>query len=265
MAIAPAVFVAPSPATHDPHDCSLRAPDGGFQDRLPPSGDHWFGTDLQGCDYYARVVYGARASIVVGFLTVVASGAIALVLGGTAGYVGGQIDGVISRVTDIFFGIPALVGAILILSVLGGTHPTIWQVALTLGVLGWPLATRVLRSTVLQVRNAPYVDAARTIGMPANRVLRRHVMPNSISPLMVFAPLAVGIAIAAEAGLSFLGVGLKAPTISWGIMIQVGQDRLSDVPYLLFFPGLFLSLVVLAFVLLGDVVRDTLDPKSQRR
>ena len=263
MAIAPAVFVLPSPATHDPHDCSLRDSTGAYQDRLPPSQDHWFGTDFQGCDYYARVIYGTRASMVVAVVAVMAAGAIALLLGGVAGYAGGWADGVISRVTDVFFGIPALVGAILFLSVVAGDERGLFDVALVLGLLGWPLATRLFRASVQRVSGAAYVEAARTMGASGPFIVARHVLPNAISPLLVYGTIAVGAAIAAEAGLSFLGVGLQEPTISWGRMIADAQQRIAEIPYLLFFPSLFLSVAVLAFLVIGDALGDAVDPRHR--
>jgi oligopeptide transport system permease protein len=263
MAVVPAVFVAPSPASHDPRDCSLRSEDGSYQDRLPPSADHWFGTDLQGCDYYARVVYGARASMAVGFLVVLIGASIAIGLGGLAGYSGGWLDVGVSRLIDVFLGFPLIVAAILLLTAVGGEQRSIPEVALVLGLLSWPLATRLFRSSVQQTRSTSYVDAARSMGSSGIRTVMRHVLPNSLTPLLVYGALAIGGALVAEAGLAFLGIGLSAPTISWGQMINSAQDRLEDSPHLLFFPGLFLTAAILAFLALGDLLRRALDPRGR--
>jgi oligopeptide transport system permease protein len=263
MAIVPALFVAPSPASHDPRACSLRDESGAYQDRLPPSSQHWFGTDLQGCDYYARVIHGARASMIVGLVAVVIGGSIAIALGGISGYAGGWIDTTISRLIDVFFGFPLLIAAILLLTAIAGEQRSTLEVALVLGLLGWPLAARLFRSSVQQVRGTSYADAARTMGASAPRVLTRHVLPNALTPLLVYGALAVGVALVAEAGLSFLGIGLQAPTISWGQMIDSAQLRLEESPHLLFFPGLFLTVAVLAFLALGDLLRRAIDPRGR--
>jgi oligopeptide transport system permease protein len=263
MAIAPQMFVAPSPATHDPTECQLRNDETGeFQDRLPPSRDHWFGTDVQGCDYYARVIYGARVSIVIGIGVTALAGVLGLILGGLAGFYGGAIDQGISRFVDVLFAIPFLVVAILFLNAIarpGSRH--LGHVLLVLGVFGWPTLSRIFRASVIQERNQDYVEAARAIGASNRRILVRHILPNAIAPAIVYATIAIGGVIAAEATLSFLGVGLQLPAISWGLMINTAQTRILTDPHLLFFPGVALSLTVLGFLLLGDVVRDALDPR----
>ena len=262
MTVAPALWVAPSPASPDPHACSIRSDTGEFQDRLPPSSEHWFGTDLQGCDYYTQVIYGTRASMVTGLVAVLIGGAIAIAFGGLAGFVGGWVDGSISRFTDVIFGIPAIVFAILLLNFISGENHSVLTVALVLGLLGWPFALRLVRSSVQQVRSMPFIDASRLHGATTRRTITRHVLPNALMPMIGYMTLAVGGAIVAEAGLSFLGVGLQAPTISWGQMIGTAQQRLSDLPYLLFFPSFFLSMTVLAFLIAGDVLRRHIDPSA---
>jgi oligopeptide transport system permease protein len=237
----------------DPRDCSLD------RSLRPPSGDHWFGFDVQGCDYYTHVIYGARASVVIGITVTVFSVAIALLIGSLAGYYGGWIDTLISRSTDIVFGLPFILGAIVVLSVIGDHG--IWWVAFVLVLLGWPTMTRLTRSSVLSVRDSDYVHAAKALGANDLRVLTKHVLPNAIAPVIVYATIYVGIVIAAEATLSFLGVGLQLPAISWGLMISDAQTRVLGSPHLLLFPGLFLSLTVLSFILMGDALRDALDPK----
>ncbi len=237
----------------DPRACDLsRSLDG-------PSSAHWFGIDILGCDYYTRVIYGARVSIVIGITVTLFSVLIALVLGSIAGYYGGLTDTLVSRVTDVFFGLPFVLGAIVILSVV--TTRNIWWVALVLIILGWPTMTRLMRSTALSARDADYVKAAKALGASDLRIITKHVLPNAIAPVIVYATIYVGLIIAAEATLSFLGIGLQLPAISWGLMISQAQTRVLNDPHLLFFPGLFLSLTVLSFILMGDALRDALDPK----
>ncbi len=248
MAVAPRLFT-----DADPRACDLS------RSLERPSAEHWFGFDLQGCDYYALVVYGARVSIAVGLLVTVGAVAIAVLLGSIAGYYGGVLDTVIARVTDIWFGLPYILAAIVILSVIGTRG--LLQVTLVLLVVGWPTMLRLMRSSVLSVKETDYVQAARALGASGPRVLRRHVLPNAIAPVIVYATIYIGIMIAAEATLSFLGVGLELPAISWGLMISVAQTRVLSAPHLLLFPGLFLSATVFSFILLGDALRDALDPK----
>jgi ABC-type dipeptide/oligopeptide/nickel transport system permease subunit len=248
MAVAPQLFT-----DADPRACDLS------RSLERPSAEHWFGFDLQGCDYYALVVYGARVSIAVGLLVTVGAVAIAVLLGSIAGYYGGVLDTVIARITDIWFGLPYILAAIVILSVIGTRG--LLQVSLVLLVVGWPTMLRLMRSSVLSAKEADYVQAARALGASSPRVLRRHILPNAIAPVIVYATIYIGIMIAAEATLSFLGVGLELPAISWGLMISVAQTRVLSAPHLLLFPGLFLSATVFSFILLGDALRDALDPK----
>jgi ABC-type dipeptide/oligopeptide/nickel transport system permease subunit len=169
------------------------------------------------------------------------------------------VAGVISRFTDIVFGLPFILGAIVVLSVIG--DHSLWWVTLVLVLLGWTTMTRLSRSSVLSVRDSDYVNAARALGASDLRILLRHVLPNAIAPVIVYATIYIGIIIAAEAALSFLGVGLQLPAISWGLMISEAQTRVLTAPHLLLFPGAFLSLTVLSFILMGDALRDALDPK----
>jgi ABC-type dipeptide/oligopeptide/nickel transport system permease subunit len=248
MAAVPGLFTRANP-----QDCRLDRTLG------PPSAEHWFGFDVLGCDYYARVVYGARASISIGILVVLCAVVVAVVLGSVAGYYGGLVDTLIARATDIMFGIPLILGAIVILTVLGTRG--LPEVTFVLVVLGWPTMTRLMRSTVLGVRDLDYVRAAKALGASDVRILVRHILPNALAPVVVYATIYVGIVIALEATLSFLGVGLQLPAISWGLMISDAQYRIAEAPHLLLFPGLFLSLTVLSFILMGDALRDALDPK----
>jgi oligopeptide transport system permease protein len=199
----------------------------------------------------------------VGLLVVLIGGSIAIVLGGLAGYAGGWVDTTVSRLIDVMLGFPLIVAAILLLTAVAGEQRSVPEVALVLGILSWPLATRLFRSSVQQTRSSSYVDAARSIGSSGTRIVVRHILPNSLTPLLVYGALAIGAALVAEAGLAFLGIGLSEPAISWGQMINSAQDRLEDSPHLLFFPGLFLTLAILAFLGLGDLVRRALDPRGR--
>jgi oligopeptide transport system permease protein len=237
--------------TAEPTDCLLdRSLDG-------PSLSNWFGYDLQGCDYWTRTLYGTRISMVVGLGVVLAAGAVAVVLGAVSGFMGGFVDTLVSRATDLAIGIPAILAGIVIISFLNG--PGVPQVILVLAALSWPIMLRIMRSSVLEQREEQYVVAARASGAGTFRILRKHVLPNATAPVLVYATLYVGTVITAEAILSFMGVGLQLPAISWGIMLAGAAPYIERAPHLLF-PGLFLVLAVLAFLLLGEALRNALDP-----
>jgi oligopeptide transport system permease protein len=244
----------------DPYTCDLS------KSRLPPSSEAWFGYDTNGCDVYTRTIYGAKASILVGVLTTLACMLLGGFIGTIAGFFGGWTDAVLSRVTDVFFAIPLLLGGILVLtSFPSGDNTTLLQevgkVVLALSILGWTAMTRIMRSSVIQVRNADFVVAARALGASNGRIIRKHVVPNSLAPLIVVATISLGGYIGAEATLSFLGLGLQPPVISWGTMINDAQKFIRVSPHMLFFPAIFLSMAVLSFIMLGDAVREALDPK----
>lgn len=225
-----------------------------------PQPHHPFGFDVQGCDFYTKVVYGARPSIIIGVVVTGIAGLIAVVLGTVSGYYGGIVDALIARATDIVFGLPLLLGATVVL--VASPTRSIWKVCFVLAALWWTTMTRIMRSSVLSVRGADYVGAAKGLGASDLRVMVKHVLPNAIPPLIVYATLNVGIVISAGATLTFLGVGLQAPgAISWGVQLNVARHFFPGVPHLLLFPALFLSVTVLSFILLGDAVRDALDPK----
>ena len=236
--------------------------------RQAPSADAWFGRDGQGYDVYARTIYGARASILVGLFATLFALVVGAVVGIIAGYRGGWVDAVLSRVAEIFLAIPLLLGGILFLYVFPSDLETpflivVAKVALVLGLLGWPTVTRLQRSSVLQVKPNDYVQAARALGASPARVIISHILPNSIASVIVVSTINLGAFIAVEATLSFLGIGLQPPAISWGIAISEasGIGLIRAAPHMLLFPSLFLSLTVLAFIMLGDAVRDALDPK----
>ena len=248
MAVFPQAFTST-----DPRECNLSL------SKQTPSGSAWFGNDLQGCDYYANVIYGARVSMAIGLLVVGASLVIGVVLGAIAGFYGGWFDTLIARITDVAYGIPTILGSILILNAF--VERSLWTVALALVALGWMTILRLLRSSVIAVKDSDYVQAARALGAGDRRIIMSHILPNALAPVFVYSTIAVGGIIAAEATLSFLGIGLQLPAISWGLQISQGQSLLRTAPHLLLFPSLFLSVTVLCFILLGDALRDALDPK----
>lgn len=228
----------------------------------------WFGFDGQGHDVYARTVYGARSSILVGVFATLATLLIGGVVGILAGYAGRWLDAVLSRLADIFFAIPLLLGGILILYTFPSGLDTpylvvVGKVVLALGLLGWPNIARLMRSSVLQVKPNDYVQAARALGASPARIIVSHILPNSLAAVIVVSTINLGAYIAAEATLSFLGIGLQPPAISWGLAISEasGIGFIRAAPHMLLFPSIFLSLTVLAFIMLGDAVRDALDPK----
>ena len=238
----------------DPRDCDIKL------SKAKPSGAHIFGTNELGCDYYSMTVHGARASILVALF---ATGSVLLVgslVGMIAGFYGGWVDAILSRIADVFFALPFLLGALVFLSML--QSQSIWTVVLAFATLGWTLLARIVRASVLSTKNMDYVQAARALGASNRRLIFRHILPNAAAPAIVVATIALGGYVAAEATLSFLGIGLQPPTISWGIMIAQGETWVtSGYPHLLLFPALFLSATVLSFILLGDALRDALDPK----
>lgn len=221
--------------------------------------EDWFGYDGQGRSVYSRVIYGARASIIVGTCTTLGVAVLGSLVGMFAGYYGGWLDSVLSRVTDMFFGIPLLLGSIVILNAF--THRTVWSVVAALVFLGWTQIARVMRGSVITVKQQDFVQAARALGAGTWRILLRHILPNAVAPVIVVSTIALGGYIATEATLSYLGIGLPASTVSWGNDISSGQTVIRTAPHVLFFPSAMLSLTVLAFIMLGDAVRDALDPK----
>ncbi|WP_374203273.1 ABC transporter permease [Streptomyces sp. ST2-7A] len=242
-------------ATRDPLFCELgRSLDG-------PAPGHWFGFDAQGCDVYTRTVYGARASIAVGVCATLGVALLGAVIGGLAGFYGGIWDSLLSRATDIFFAIPLILGAIVFLSMI--TLTGIWPVVLVIAVLGWPQIARIARGAVITAKQHDYVQAARALGAGNGRMLLRHILPNAVAPVIVMSTIMLGTFIALEATLSFLGVGLQPPTVSWGADISAASDGMQfrNAPHILLYPAAALSLTVLAFIMMGDAVRDALDPK----
>jgi len=248
VAIAPSLFTGT-----DPKSCFLEH---SYETSAP---GHPFGFNRQGCDIYARVIYGARASVMVGIL--VTSGVVIIggVIGALAAFYGGALDAVLSRITDTFFAIPLLLGAIVFLSAF--PFRNIWTVVAAIMILGWPTVARIMRGSVISVKESDFVTAARALGASDMRILRRHILPNAIAPVIVVATISLGLFIVLEATLSYLGIGLPPSTVSWGSDINDAQSALRSAPHVLLYPSVALSITVLAFMLLGDAVRDALDPK----
>ena len=232
------------------------------QFRTGPSSDHWFGTDLIGRDVFSRVVYGSRVSLRIGIVSTLIAMFIGVLLGAFAGYVGRWPGALVMRITDIFLSIPYIVLAIAIATVFGRSENS---VIVVLGLTGWLGVCRIVRASFMQLNNVEYIEAAHALGYKGSRIMFRHMLPNSLQPIIVFGTIAVGSAILAEAALSFLQVGPQDPTPAWGLMVSQGKGDLANAPHLVLFPGLAISLTVLAFVLIGDGLRDALDPKLKTR
>jgi ABC-type dipeptide/oligopeptide/nickel transport system permease subunit len=253
---------APFVAPHDPLAQSLG-------DRLlPPAWDpggdpkYLFGTDHLGRDILSRVVFGARVSLTLSFIATTVSLFIGVTLGLVSGYSGGWVDALIMRIADTMLALPFYVIGITIVAVLG---PSFTNLVLVLTLFGWTFYGRVARGEVLSTKKREYVEAARVIGAGPARIMFRHILPNVVSPLIVIWTLAIATTILSESGLSFLGLGVQPPTPSWGTMISDGQQKISSVPWLAIFPGLALMITVMTVNVVGDALRDALDPKSWRR
>jgi peptide/nickel transport system permease protein len=228
------------------------------QFRQPPSVDHWFGTDAIGRDLFSRVIYGARVSLRIGFAATAISLIIGLLLGATAGFFSGFTDTAITRLIDVFLAIPYIVLAVAIASVFGRSESAI---ILVLGLTGWLYIARIVRASFLSLKRLEYVEAATALGFSRWRIMARHMLPNALQPIIVIGTITVGTVILSEAALSFLNVGPQPPTPAWGLMVFDGKGSLTNAPHLLFFPGGAIVLTVLAFVFVGDGLRDALDPK----
>ncbi|HUX70339.1 MAG TPA: ABC transporter permease [Cellulomonadaceae bacterium] len=242
----------------DPSYCDL------MSSYNPPGPGHPFGFDRQGCDIYARTIYGARASVTVGILTTIVVVVLGAIVGALAGFYGKWFDSLLSRITDIFFAIPLVLAAIVVMQVFA-THRNVLTVVVVLGVFGWPQIARITRGAVMSVKNADFITAATALGVSRSRNLIRHVMPNAAAPIIVTATVSLGIFIVAEATLSFLGIGLPTTIVSWGADIAKAQAALRTQPSVLFYPAGALALTVLSFIMMGDAVRDALDPKARKR
>jgi peptide/nickel transport system permease protein len=235
-------------------------PVAGSEDSLqPPGATHLFGTDLLGRDILARVISGARLSLVVGLLSRIVALLTGTAAGLIAGYFGGRVDGVIMRLADMTLAFPAL---LLLIAIVAAFGPSMITLFLALGLLGWAPVARILRSQVLSIRNRDFVDAARVVGCSPARIIIRHVLPECSSTLLVLFSMGMATAIIAEGSLSFLGLGAQPPQASWGTLIRDGFEYLRSAPWLTLIPGLCMAGVVLGFNLLGDGIRDLLDPRT---
>jgi ABC-type dipeptide/oligopeptide/nickel transport system permease subunit len=246
-----AAILAPLITFHDPKK-------GGLDSFASPNGEHWFGTDSIGRDIYTRGVYGARISLRVGIFSALIATSIGVLAGVTAAYYGGWIESLVMRLTDIFLALPYIILAIVLVLAVGRSEASIIYV---LGFLGWMPIARIFRSSVLQMKQREFIEAARAMGCRDRRIIWRHLVPNAIQPVIAYAATFVGTAVLAEAALSFLNVGAVDPTPSWGLMISQARGDFDVHPQTLFFPGAAIFLMVVAFVFLGDGLRDALDPK----
>jgi oligopeptide transport system permease protein len=254
MAFVPQLFAATSP--NESGACQLE------DARVGPSADKPFGYTVAGCDMWASLVWGTGKSVIVAILVTIGTTLIGVVTGTAAGWFSGLTDTIISRITDVFFGLPFILGALVFLAIFPVRN--IYTISAVLIVLGWTTITRVMRGSVIATKQRDYVDAARAMGAGDFFIIRKHIMANSIAPVIVLATIGLGSYIGAEATLTFLGVGYQRPTVSWGLLVNEGQTlALAGFWHLLVFPCAFIVITVLAFILLGDVLRDALDPRTR--
>jgi peptide/nickel transport system permease protein len=250
-----AAILAPLIAPYDPLAQELAS-------RLqPPSADHWLGTDQLGRDLLSRILHGARISLVIGVVVVALAGAVGTAVGLIAGYAAGLVDEVLMRLTEVFLAFPPL---ILAMAIAGALGPSLTNAIIAIAAVTWAVYARLARGQVLALRRREFIEAARAIGASPARILLRHLLPNAVAPLLVQASFDMGSAIVSAAGLSFIGFGAQPPTPEWGVMISEGRNFISTQPWLSLFPGLAILLTVGAFNVLGDALRDTLDPRLRR-
>jgi ABC-type dipeptide/oligopeptide/nickel transport system permease subunit len=254
MAFFPQLWASTSPTTAGA--CQLE------NARVKPSGAHPFGFTNAGCDMWSSVVWGTGNSVKVAILVTLGVVILGVILGTLAGWFSGFTDTIISRVTDVFFGLPFILGALVFLAIFPDRN--VWTLTAVLTLLGWTSLTRVMRGSVISTKQKDYIDAARALGASDFFIMRKHVLANSVAPLIVLATIGLGSYIGAEATLTFLGVGYQRPTVSWGLMVAEGQSyALAGFPHLLVIPASFIVITVLSFILLGDALRDALDPRTR--
>ncbi|MFD5059864.1 ABC transporter permease [Streptomyces sp. NPDC058394] len=256
MTVFPGLFTSASPTSSDLVHHFLGKPELG-----KIGSPEWLGYDGQGRSVYARVIYGTRASVIVGISVTALVTVFGGLIGMLGGYFGGWIDALLSGFTNIFLGLPFLLGAMVVLQAF--TDRSVWVVVLALAFLGWTQIARVMRGAVITIKQSDYVQAARALGAGTSRILFKHILPNAMAPVIVVATISLGVYISAEATLSYLGLGLAEPTISWGIDISGGASQIRVAQHILLYPSIMLSITVLAFIMLGEAVRNALDPKSR--
>jgi peptide/nickel transport system permease protein len=252
VALVLAAVFAPQLATHRPTQTNLR------EARDAPSARHWLGTDQQGRDQWSRIIYGARISLRVALLSVLAGTVGGALLGIVSAYLGGKVDLLVQRLIDMLQAFPTLLLAMIIVSVLGAT---INNLIVAIAIVLIPNANRVIRGATLSIKENPYIEAARVVGAPDSRVILRHILPNVVPPILILVSIAIGSTIITEASLSYLGLGAQPPTPSWGNMLREAQGQLERAPWLAIFPGVAISLVVFGANMFGDALRDVLDPR----
>jgi len=250
-----AAILAPILAPHDP----IAIGDVMATRFQSPSWAHPFGTDEFGRDLFSRALFGARVSLSVGILAMLLATSIGSLYGAVAGYFGGVVDGIMMRIVDVWIAFPAFYLMLLLVGVFEASVPVL---ILILALTAWPATARFIRGEILSLRERDYVQAARAMGLPAYRIILRHLIPGALSPVLVTGALAVAGMIGAEAGLSFLGLGISPPTPSWGNMVAAGKDTLASAWWISFFPGALLTITLIAFSLVADGLRDALDPKA---
>nr|WP_246187627.1 nickel transporter permease [Ornithinibacillus caprae] len=227
----------------------------------PPSAEHWFGTDHHGRDIFTRIIHGMSITLYVGFFSVILGATFGVLIGIVSGYYGGRTDSFLMRCMDVLLAFPGILLALAIVSVLGGS---LRNVIIAVAIFSIPVFARIVRGSTLAVKKLEYVDAIKALGASDIRIIFKHILPNVTSPLIVQATLSIATAVLTAAGLSFLGLGAKPPTPEWGAMLSEGRNYLYSAPHVAFFPGIAIVLVVLAFNILGDGLRDALDPKMKK-
>lgn len=226
-----------------------------------PSKDHWFGTDNFGRDIFTRIIYGTKLTLTVGFLSVLIGGVIGVVLGIVSGYYGGMIDTITMRIMDILLAFPGILLALAIVSVLGGS---LINVIIAVGIFSVPAFARIVRGSTLQVKKLEYIDAVRALGASDLRIIFKHILPNILSPIIVQATMRIATAILTASGLAYLGLGAQPPAAEWGAMLSDGRAYMHNAGHMVIFPGVMIVIVVLAFNIFGDGLRDALDPKMKQ-
>ena len=245
---------APIVSTHNPYKQSLR------KRMKPPTTEHWLGTDELGRDFYSRLVYGARVSLFVGIVGTAAGVFCGTIIGLISGFFAGQVDMLVMRVIDVMFTFPGILLAILIVAVMG---PSKFNLIVVLAIWGTPSLSRIVRGNVLSLKEQDYIEAARAVGASRKRIMFLHLLPNTLAPIIVYTTLSVAGAILTTAALGFLGLGVQPPEAEWGNILSNGRNYLRKAPLLMIFPGALISLTVISINLIGDALRDALDPYIQ--